>query len=309
MKEKIKRFLDKLPYVRGLKRRIGVLENQLEIYETRIPPGHYYSPCVSVDKVKEKEDKIFAIGPKTLPHLDLNEDAQLELVSKLALMYGSMPFPEQQSEGLRYYLDNGWYFYSDAIFLHLLLRYYKPRSVIEIGSGFSSALMMDTNELFMDKNIDLTFIEPNPERLYSLFRNEDKQNYKTITSELQDVDLELFDRLQENDILFIDSTHVSKVGSDVNLILFEILPRLKKGVLIHFHDIFYPFEYPKRWVYEWKGFGWNETYTLRAFLMHNDEYKIILFNSFLEHFHPDWFQANMPLCLKNGGGSLWLQKQ
>jgi len=309
MKEKIKRFLDKMPYIRGLKRKIGRLETELDVYTTRVPPGHYYSPCVSVEKVREKEDKIFAIGPNGLPGIELNEEKQLELLSKLSLLYSSMPFGEERSGDYRYYLNNDWYFYSDAIFLHLMLRHFKPRSVIEIGSGFSSALMLDTNEMFLNNSIDLSFIEPNPERLFTLFSEKDKADHKIIIKELQDVDLELFDKLEENDILFIDSTHVSKTGSDVNFILFEILPRLKKGVLIHFHDIFYPFEYPKRWVYEWKGFGWNETYAVRAFLMHNEKYKIIMLNSYLEHFHKDWFLENMPLCLKNGGGSLWLQKK
>jgi hypothetical protein len=119
---------------------------------------------------------------------------------------------------------------------------------------------------------------------------------------------ELFDQLNENDILFIDSTHVSKTNSDVNKILFEILPRLKRGVLIHFHDIFYPFEYPKEWVLQWNGFGWNEDYILKAFLMYNNQFKIVMFNTFLEHFHKEWFKENMPLCLENEGGSIWLQK-
>ncbi|MBF0510802.1 MAG: class I SAM-dependent methyltransferase, partial [Candidatus Omnitrophica bacterium] len=121
-----------------------------------------------------------------------------------------------------------------------------------------------------------------------------------------DVDVSFFDELGENDILFVDSSHVSKTGSDVNHILFNILPKLNKGVLIHFHDIFYPFEYPKPWVLE--GRCWNEDYLLRAFLSYNNSFEIVVFNTFLEHFHEDWFKENMPLCLKNKGGSIWLRK-
>lgn len=115
-----------------------------------------------------------------------------------------------------------------------------------------------------------------------------------------------FDILKENDILFVDSTHVSKVGSDVNYLLFEILPRLNKGVYIHFHDIFYPFEYPKEWIYD--GKAWNEDYILRAFLQYNDSFKIFFFNTFLESFFREKFTLEMPLCLKNTGGSLWIKK-
>jgi hypothetical protein len=129
-----------------------------------------------------------------------------------------------------------------------------------------------------------------------------------IEQKLQDVNIDLFRQLEPGDLLFVDSTHVSKTGSDVNMILFEILPILPKGVMIHFHDIFYPFEYPKEWVLGWSGFGWNEIYLLRAFLTNNEEYKIILFNTYLEHLYEDWFKEKMPVCLKDKGGSLWLMK-
>lgn len=154
----------------------------------------------------------------------------------------------------------------------------------------------------------MTFIEPYPERLLSLLKEKDNQNHKTMVNNVQDIELEVFDKLNENDILFVDSSHVTKTHSDVNWILFEILPRLKKGVLIHFHDIFYPFEYPKQWVLNQKGFGWNEGYILKAFLMYNNQFKILMFNTFLEYFHKDWFDQNMPVCMKNQGGSIWLRK-
>ena len=115
----------------------------------------------------------------------------------------------------------------------------------------------------------------------------------------------LFDELAENDILFIDSTHVSKTGSDVNYILFEILPRLKPGVFIHFHDVFYPFEYPREWVFG--GFNWNENYLLHAFLMYNETFEIKIFADYLHVHHKEIFKE-MPLCYKNTGGNLWLQK-
>ncbi|NJR65857.1 MAG: class I SAM-dependent methyltransferase, partial [Leptolyngbyaceae cyanobacterium CRU_2_3] len=108
------------------------------------------------------------------------------------------------------------------------------------------------------------------------------------------------------DILFIDSTHVAKTGSDVNYIFGEILPNLQTGVYIHIHDIFYPFEYLREWVLQ--GWAWNECYFLKAFLQYNQTFKIVLFNTFLEHRRPDWFRSHMPLCMKNLGGSIWLKK-
>lgn len=120
------------------------------------------------------------------------------------------------------------------------------------------------------------------------------------------MEIELFESLQANDILFIDSTHVCKTYSDVNRIFFEILPHLSSGVHIHFHDIFYPFEYPRKWVYE--GRAWNEAYLLRAFLQYNSAFQVVLMNTYMEHFFDTFFDQNMPLCMKAKGGSIWIQK-
>jgi hypothetical protein len=134
----------------------------------------------------------------------------------------------------------------------------------------------------------------------------DAKQITLLETPLQEVPLSTFEALEANDILFIDSTHVCKTGSDVNRLIFEILPRLQAGVYIHIHDMFYPFEYPKSWVLE--GRAWNELYLVRAFLQNNDTFEIAAFNNYLTLMHRDWFQQHMPLCLKNTGGSLWLRK-
>lgn len=152
--------------------------------------------------------------------------------------------------------------------------------------------------------VDFTFIEPYPERLKSLLTPYDK--VRIIEENLQNVDLNIFSSLQAGDILFIDSTHVSKIDSDVNLYLFDILPRLKEGVLIHIHDIPYPFEYYKEWIYG--GRAWNEAYMIRAFLQFNTSFKIKFWGPYFENIHKELYFERMPLCAKCSGGSLWLQK-
>jgi hypothetical protein len=239
--------------------------------------------------------------------IELNEAEQLKLLKDFLVFYNEMPFQSEKCEGLRYYYENPAYGYSDAILLHCMIRYLKPKKIIEVGSGFSSCLELDTNELFFGGSIAMTFIEPYPELLISLVKNSEKSEIQVIPSRLQDVDLAEFEALQANDILFIDSTHVSKVNSDVNVIFFDILPRLSSGVHIHFHDIFYPFEYPKDWIY--KGIAWNEMYLLRAFLQYNNAFSVVLMNTFMEYFYDNFFQQNMPLCLKNTGGSIWIRKE
>jgi len=127
-----------------------------------------------------------------------------------------------------------------------------------------------------------------------------------IPRRLQDVELREFGALGPNDILFVDSTHVGKIDSDVNRIFFEILPSLAAGVHVHFHDVFFPFEYPKEWVQQ--GRAWNEIYMLRAFLQYNSAFRVVLMNTFLEQFHEEFFRRRMPLCLRNRGGSIWIRK-
>ncbi len=108
--------------------------------------------------------------------------------------------------------------------------------------------------------------------------------------------LSVFQSLNSGDVLFVDSTHVTKLGSDVNRIFFEILPALASGVIVHFHDIFYPFEYPRAWVRE--GRGWNETYLLRAFLEYNEAYEVLLWAHML----------GIEGRLAQPAGSIWLRK-
>lgn len=304
LKKIIKTRINKLPYIKAMREKLEKIEKKYNALH--VPPGHYYSPIVSTDELKKRENQIWSETQKQVLGINLNESEQLNLLNELAKFYVDLPFSDQNEKKLRYRFHNNMYTYSDGIFLYSMIRKFRPKRIIEIGSGFSSALMLDVNDLFFDNQIACTFIEPYPERLKSLLK--EGENINLIEQPAQSVNLKTFDQLEQNDFLFIDSSHVSKTGSDVNFILFEILPRLKKGVKIHFHDIFYPFEYPKDWVLEKKR-NWNEDYILRAFLSYNDKFKIILFNTFLEEFHENWFKQHMPLCLKNKGGSIWLEVQ
>jgi predicted O-methyltransferase YrrM len=298
-------LLRRLRHVRDLEREIGDLRAEVAHWKTWMSPGHFYSPIPNADEVRKRESELFGEPPRTLPGIDLREDAQLALVDQLKDFYGEMPFPRVKSDSMRYWFDNWAYSYGDAILLYSMLRHVRPRRVIEIGSGFSSAAMLDTNERFLDRATALTFIDPDPSTVRALLKPEDTA--EIIAKPVQDVPLSRFDELEADDFLFVDSTHVAKTGSDVNRILFDILPRLKDGVWVHFHDMFYPFEYPKEWVYE--GRAWNEDYIVRAFLEFNAAFRIELFATYLARFHRDWFARHMPLCLENPGGALWIRKK
>ncbi|HXD42579.1 MAG TPA: class I SAM-dependent methyltransferase [Ramlibacter sp.] len=271
-----------------------------------VAPGHYYSPLPDFDQVRREESRIFGPVPRDIPGLDLREADQLALIEQFSRFYPDIPFQSDPTPGLRYHYDNQSYAYSDGIMLHCMLRHLKPKRLIEIGSGYSSCVTLDTNDLFLDGALEATFIEPYPDLLMSLISKADRARVKIVPKRLQDVELDLFRGLGAGDVLFVDSTHVSKIDSDVNRLFFDILPTLAPGVVIHFHDIFYPFEYPKEWVRF--GRAWNELYVLRAFLQFNSSFRILLMNTFIAHFHRPFLEQHMPLCLANTGGSIWLEK-
>lgn len=271
-----------------------------------VPPGHFYSPIPSLKDIEGREDQIWGNARKELIGIDMQEKEQLRLLKEFKVFYEDLPFQAFPSPTTRYHYENPHYSYADGIFLYSMMRKLKPSKIIEIGSGFSSCVMLDCRDLFLNSETQITFIEPFPDLLLSLVRPGDIDNNVIIPAKLQDIDHDIFLDLGQNDILFVDSTHVSKINSDVNHIFFDILPKLKSGVYIHFHDIFYPFEYPREWVLE--GRAWNENYMIRAFLSFNNEFKIVFFGSYLMQFHRDLFAREMPLCLLNPGGSIWLQR-
>jgi len=269
-----------------------------------VPPGHFYSavPSLADRKAMISEGRA---SVEFLPGIALNGASQFSLLKEFKAYYPECSFPSKKTGSYRYYFDNPAYSYTDALTLYSMMCYFKPKRVIEIGSGFSSCAMLDTSDCVFDGQIKFTFIEPFPELLHSLLEKGDKK-HTVLDQGVQDIDLKVFEQLEINDILFVDSTHVSKLNSDVNKILFEILPTLKKGTLVHFHDIFWPFEYPNEWIAE--GRAWNEAYILRAFLQFNQDFEIIFFASYLHNFHKKWFAENMPRYLNNLGGNIWLRK-
>jgi hypothetical protein len=270
-----------------------------------VPPGHFYSPIPSISDMKSSETEIFDFPP-AIRGVELNEAQQVELLEQFGKIAADQPFPAEKTPDRRFFLENPAYSYSDAIVLFAMIRHLRPRRIVEIGSGHSSAAMLDTNELFFNSAIDCTFIDPYPHLLRSLLKEQDHQRVRILGLKVQNVDENVFRELQASDILFVDSSHIAKTGSDVNYIFFKILPLLAEGVYIHFHDIFYPFEYPQHWAFE--GRSWNESYFLRAFLQYNDSFKVRFFTTYLMHYHRALFEASMPLCVKNTGGAIWLEK-
>jgi Methyltransferase domain len=243
-------------------------------------PGHYHSTLPSRRDIDEQAH-FEIVG------INLRRDEQLALLEKLDVADPAGPR----------YGPNGWFPTTDAAIYQAIIRHYRPTRVIEVGCGWSTAALFDAGAAQ-----HVTLIEPHPGRVLQLLSAEDVARCDVLESRLQDVALSTFQALNSGDVLFVDSTHVAKLGSDVNRIFFEILPALATGVIIHFHDVFYPFEYPERWVRQ--GWGWNETYLLRSFLEYNEAFQILLWAHMLQtmgHIARD-------LDPVLGSASIWLQK-
>lgn len=300
-----------LPFYRGLQKENDRLRAELANLRTAqvdwarfFPPGHFYSPLPSREEVAEAFAR-GGFGPP-FPAIDLNESGQFERLERFATWYPEQPFPENQTKGARFYLDNPSYGHYDAFMLYGMLREARPKRIIEVGSGFSSAAMLDLNERLLGGGVHFTFIDPDMIRLRKLLRPEDEGRVTLIEKRVQEVPLETFTTLGENDVLFIDSSHVSKIGSDVNRLYLDVLPVLAPGVLIHIHDVAGNLEYPRDWLEE--GRAWNEQYLLRAFLMNNDAYRIELFSAWLWNQKHALIREKMPMCARGGGGQMWLKK-
>lgn len=268
------------------------------------PPGHYYSPVPRWSEVRERAADIFAV-PDAVPGVDFRAAAQLARLPEFERHYAEHTFPVEPDPEHRYCLENRFFGWSDGLVYYCMLRSLRPSRVLEIGSGWSSALLLDVNEEFFDHAIDITFVEPHTERLDELLRASDRERCTIVEQPLWKVGAEPFGQLAPGDILFIDSTHVSRIGSDVNRLVLDVLPTLPAGVHVHVHDIFYPFQYPEYWVTD--GRAWNEAYLLRAYLTDNPTIRITWSNSYLDHFHEAEVAAAMPQWQGGQGGSIWLE--
>jgi predicted O-methyltransferase YrrM len=278
---------------------------------TWVPPGHYYSPLVDPHD-PHVHQLLEVYWESELPPdcgVAINDAEMLSRLDKLSKFYPDLPFSTEKSGTTRYHYENPAFGYGDAIVYSTMIRHLRPKRIIEVGSGYSSAVAMDTNDLFFDGRIELTFIEPYPDTFLSMLTTETDDRYRSslVQSKLQDAPTSLFRTLKRNDILFIDSSHVAKMASDVNYYFQQILPLLAQGVVIHIHDIPYPFEYPPDWIRA-ENRSWNEAYLLFAFLQFNPNFRVTYFNHYMFRKHRQVIEEKMPLCLQNPGASIWLER-
>ena len=305
---RLKSFLNPRTYGQSIRRRFLAVKHHLNPNSKGtdcFAAGHYYSPLLDLKGLSPGQDGYPHDGIENWEHIDLRGAEQRAFYTDALINQPPLAFPVHKSPVYRYFSKNDFFPISDAYTLSAMIRRFQPKQIVEVGSGFSSAVTLDTLDEVNLTSL-LTFIEPYPERLYSLLSKADKASARIIEKPVQETPMSVFDQLEANDVLFIDSSHVAKVGSDVSFLLLRVLPRLKPGVFIHIHDICYPYSYPYSWIYE--GRAWNESLFLRAFLQGNPAYQVVAFNPFAAFTFPEVFKATFPEFLKSSGGSIWLQK-
>ncbi len=302
--DRLLRKLRRSDEIAGLQDHLARLRGvDAEPFLVRMLPGHFYSPVPNMKEIKSNEERIFG-APDHLEGIDLNEDAQLSLLRTLAPLCDGVSFNSYRQSGDRFYTNNPGYGTGDALVLQALLRHLRPRRYLEIGSGWSTALALDTNDKWLDGSMRVTCIEPYPKNLKRLLRPDD--DVEVLVRAVQDVELDRFTELAPGDVLFIDCSHVVKTGSDAHHLVTRVLPVVPVGVYIHIHDIFWAFEYPKDWVYE--GRAWSEAYLLHAFLLFNPSFEIVLFNDWLMHERHEALEREIPAMAPGAGAALWLRR-
>lgn len=271
-----------------------------------ITPNHYYWPIPDTRMLTDDMWK----GPSSLIGINMNDEGQLDLLERFLEFKTEFElFPKEKTTiPHQYYLNNGYFEVIDGAILYTICRHFKPKRILEIGSGFStylSARALIKNETSPDSEVTVVDPYPNP-----VIKKGFPGLSRVIAKKVQDIQLCEFETLGANDILFIDSSHVLKMGGDVQYLFLEVLPRLKKGVIVHVHDIFLPRAYPKEWVLQ-KFMFWTEQYLLQAFLTFNDSYDVMWAGSYMNLKHYDTLKRVFgPLYERKGigPGSFWMQK-
>jgi predicted O-methyltransferase YrrM len=275
----------------------------------QVLPSHYYSPVPSLRELRRRPQAL--TEPSMLRGIDLSLDGQLPAIDMLAPFAAEIaelePYAafEQRSSGEGYGV-------ADAEILYAWLRATRPRRVVEVGSGVSThyAVAALARTAQDGHPAALTCIEPfRWHGLETLGRA--GVEVDVVRSMVQEVDLNVFESLERNDVLFIDSTHVVKSGSDTSFLFLEVLPRLAPGVVVHVHDIPLPFEFVHPDVILREHMFWNEVAMLRAFLMFNSEFSIRLASFWLAHYAPDQLRRAVPSLPAEGviaPSSIWIQR-
>ena len=281
----------RMPISRAILRMVGVFPIRRHYYEPLFHPGDL------TDSLQTK---------RALPGIDFNACEQVELVKKFSYTEELEGISFVHTDDLTFHFKNRAFESGDAEFLYNFIRLRKPAKIYEIGSGNSTLMarraIAKNKEDNPSYDCDHVCIEPYEAPWL------EKTGVCVLRKMVQHVDKSLFKKLEEGDMLFIDSSHMVRPQGDVLFEYLEILPILNPGVIVHVHDVFTPRDYLREWIVDEVRF-WNEQYILEAFLTHNDKWKVIAALNYLRHEHFDLLKEKCPyLTLDRDPGSFYIQK-
>ncbi len=253
---------------------------------------HFYQPIPN-----RQEIMTYAGKERPLSSIEWHLDKQTELVKYLLEKYALEFNNKEIFSAFGYSEDSSGLISGDAEVLYAMVREKKPSRIIEIGSGGSTKIIaaaLRMNFIENSQKSQLISIEPYPQDFLKDFANVSKDflEFSLLTQKVEAVDLSVFESLQTNDILFVDSSHVFKSGSDVEFEFLQVYPRLKTGVLVHIHDIFFPYDYPIEWNLKESRY-WNEQYFLETFLQFNKKFEILASLSMVSSYNNSVFLDNI----------------
>ena len=266
--------------------------------------NHYYNPLINPNKhnLKSLRDERIIGG------LDININKQKEIIVSFNDVDELLQFPIKKSNSNDFYYHNNSFESGDSEYLYNIIRKFKPNKIIEVGSGFSTKMMLNSINKNKDEdsnyNCELTCIEPFE------YKQLEGLPITLLKEKVESLDIKIFKKLKNNDILFIDSSHIIRPQGDVLFEIHRILPELNPGVLIHFHDIFTPRDYPDDWIYK-EHLLWNEQYFLETFLSFNDRFEVIGSLNYLKHNYWELLSSKCPILSKEKNrepGSFWIRK-
>lgn len=288
----------------------GTGTNQYIKNDVMLYPIHFYYPVPDFKRLKEKD--AFKRQHR-LDGIKFDPDEHLSFLHQISKHYGhECNFPSIRGDDETVFTtDNDGFGFDCAALLHCMIREFKPRRIIEVGAGNSSKVINKAVQINIQDGHEAEYysIDPYPHD----FLKKLPHMSKLIAQRVEDLDTKFFQQLGMNDILFIDSSHQVIFGNDVNYLILEILPILKPGVFVHFHDINLPYAYPEVYYFnEYFRTCWNEQYLLQAFLCMNPNYSIKLPAHYLhKHFPNEFrkaFQHLNPDIHTSTSGSFWIQR-
>ncbi|KAI8114409.1 hypothetical protein M9434_002533 [Picochlorum sp. BPE23] len=274
-------------------------------------PVHYYSPIPNLDNltgisyVDTAQSK-----PEAFDGLDAHFPQifrLLEICSELKKEFDDFLYGSEGLQAHEFFLSNPNQHPVDAALLYCIIRSIKPKNILEVGMGYSTMISHRALEVNSREGSSghLMVVEPFPEENFQKAVIQGLRNITVIQEMAQHLPMDLFSKLGSGDILFIDSSHVVKMGSDCLHLFLHILPNLCPGVIVHVHDVFLPYEYPKAWITKHRF--WNEQYFLHALMANSKKYKVIMPTAYMNmHFRPQ-VQGMLSRNIDGIPGSFWIE--